>query len=115
MMEYRIYSRSEKAYVSNTKNFVLDASGKIRALGGLTFNPESGMIAEMCTGYKSETGELVYEGDEVFDGVSQIYIVEYVKSDAAFKLINQSGGEVESFESYSEGCLEIIGNINTGR
>jgi len=115
-MKYRIYSTIDKNYVDNTRNLVLDASGKIRALGGITMNPERGMIAEMCLGIK-DCGEAdVFQGD-----------VFHIEDEFYGRIVFKQGNfyveefdfqtpdlvvETESVDNYTWDQVAILGNIH---
>ena len=81
-----------------------------------TLNPVAHLVipktVSQSTGLMDSKVKEIYEGDKLFDGVSQIRVVEYQKEHCAFFLVDSEWNDNEPMIDISPEYYEVIGNIH---
>ena len=104
--KFRVWNPDGKYYDDDPQ---YNVCVQIDPISGLVLAPFHNNIIEMCTGLKDKNGNLIYEGDRIFDG-DYFWQVKWDNYNAQWILSDPEG--YETLTEPDAKYLEIIGNIH---
>lgn len=112
--KFRVWGVCQEGFVEKSFDLVMLPSGKLCEYDGLEQNDPK-YIVEQCTGIHDKHGNLIFEGDFVWDGEFEGVVVwKQSRWQVRFRLYDGDEG-YEDLEQHFAECCEIHGNIHDGR
>lgn len=108
--KFRVWNQKHNFYCNQLAEMCINYNGYCFDNGvSADYFEHDGFVIEQCTGLKDKNGNLIYEGDRIFDG-DYFWQVKWDNYNAQWILSDPEG--YETLTEPDAKHLEIIGNIH---